>query len=88
MESTNVYISQTGNPYKGACEALDALGFSVRGKRVYIKPNLTGGEPSEKGMTIDIGLVRGVLERLHDCPRRTIGESCSDTIKAFTRNAI
>jgi uncharacterized protein (DUF362 family) len=34
-------------------------------------------------MTIDIGLVRAVLERLHDCPRITIGESCSDTIKAF-----
>ena len=83
MESTNVYISQKDNPYKGACEALDALGFSVRGKRVYIKPNLTGGEPSENGMTIDIGLVRAVLERLHDCPRITIGESCSDTIKAF-----
>ncbi|MCK5286821.1 MAG: DUF362 domain-containing protein, partial [Thermodesulfovibrionia bacterium] len=83
MESTNVYISQKDNPYKGACEALDALGFSVRGKRVYIKPNLTGGEPSENGMTIDIGLVRAVLERLHDCPRITIGESCSDTKKAF-----
>ncbi len=83
MKSTNVYLAQTDNPYKGACEALDALGFSVRGKRVYIKPNLTGGQPSEKGMTVDIGLVRAVLERLYDCPRITIGESCSDTVKAF-----
>jgi uncharacterized protein (DUF362 family) len=83
MKNTNVYLAHTYNPYKGACEALDALGFSVRGKRVYIKPNLTGGQPSKKGMTVDIGLVRAVLERLHDCPQITIGESCSDTMQAF-----
>ncbi len=82
MNST-VYLARTNNPYQGACEALDALKFSVTGKRVYIKPNLTGGEPSDRGMTIDIGLVRAVLERLHDCPKITIGESCSDTVKAF-----
>jgi uncharacterized protein (DUF362 family) len=83
MSNTDVYLANTGNPYKGASEALDALGFSVRGKRVYIKPNLTGGRPANEGMTSDIGLVRAVLERLHDCPQITIGESCSDTITAF-----
>ena len=83
MKSADVYIAKTNDAYQGACEALDALKFRVRGKKVYIKPNLTGGEPSDKGMTVDIGLVRAVLERLHDCPRVTIGESCSDTIKAF-----
>ncbi len=83
MKIANVYIAKTNDAYQGACEALDALKFSVRGEKVYIKPNLTGGEPSDKGMTVDIGLVRAVLERLHDCPRITIGESCSDTLKAF-----
>jgi len=83
MVSTTVYLAKADNPYKGACEALDALGFNVRGKSVYIKPNLTGGLLSENGMTVDIGLIRAVLERLYDCPRITIGESCSDTKKAF-----
>jgi len=83
MNSTDVYLAKTGNAYKGACEALDALGFGVERKKVYIKPNLTGGRPASEGMTADIGLVRAVLERLHDCPRITIGESCSDTDTAF-----
>jgi uncharacterized protein (DUF362 family) len=83
MKISDVYVARTNDPYKGACEALDALGFSVSGKRVYIKPNLTAGRPSKDGLTVDTGLVRAVLERLHDCPRITIGESCSDTIKAF-----
>lgn len=83
MKISDVYVARTNDPYKGACEALDALGFRVSGKRVYIKPNLTGGRPSRDGLTVDTGLVRAVLERLHDCPRITIGESCSDTIKAF-----
>lgn len=83
MNSTDVYLARTENAYKGACDALDALGFRVVGKKVYIKPNLTGGRPSREGMTADIGLVRAVLERLHDCPRITIGESCSDTDTAF-----
>jgi len=83
IKKTNVYIATAKDPYMGGCEALDALGFSVKGKRVYIKPNLTGGEPSEKGMTVDIGVIRAVLERLSDCPQITIGESCSDTLKAF-----
>ncbi len=83
MNNTTVYIAQTNEPYRGACEALDALNFGVRGKSVYIKPNLTGGQPSEKGLTVDIGIVRAVLERLSDCSKITIGESCSDTAKAF-----
>lgn len=83
MKSTTVYLAKTDDPYKGAREALKALKFSVKEKKVYIKPNLTGGEPSHKGMTVDIGLVRAVLECLHDCPGITIGESCSDTQKAF-----
>jgi uncharacterized protein (DUF362 family) len=83
VKKTDVYLARADDPYKGACEALDALGFHVAGKRVYIKPNLTGGRPSREGMTVDIGMVRAVLERLHDCPRITIGESCSDTLKAF-----
>jgi uncharacterized protein (DUF362 family) len=83
MGSATVYLAKADNPYQGACEALDALGFNVRGKSVYIKPNLTGGLPSNRGLTVDIGLVRAVVERLHDCPRITIGESCADTRKAF-----
>jgi uncharacterized protein (DUF362 family) len=83
MSKTDVYLAKTNDAYQGACEALDALGFSVSGKSVYIKPNLTGGRPSRDGLTADIGSVRAVLERLHDCPRITIGESCSDTTNAF-----
>ena len=83
MENSDVYLANTGNAYKGACEALDALKFSLSEKKVYIKPNLTGGRPANEGMTSDIGIVRAVLERLHDCPQITIGESCSDTITAF-----
>lgn len=80
---TKVYVASADDAYKGTCEALDALGFSIRGRRVYIKPNLTGARPSKDGMTVDIGAVRAVLERLHDCPEITIGDSCSDTDKAF-----
>ncbi len=83
MSKTDVYLAKTDDAYQGTCEALDALGFSVSGKSVYIKPNLTGGRPSCDGLTTDIGSVRAVLERLHDCPRITIGESCSDTTNAF-----
>lgn len=83
MKSPDVYIAKTDDAYVGACEALDGVGFSVSGKRVYIKPNLTGGRPSRDGLTADVGIVRAVLERLHDCPQITIGESCSDTEKAF-----
>jgi uncharacterized protein (DUF362 family) len=83
MNISNLYLAKTSDAYQGACESLDALGFSVSGKRVYIKPNLTGGLPSRNGLTVDIGIVRAVLERLHDCPQITIGESCSDTAAAF-----
>lgn len=83
MAKTDVYLAKTEDPYIGACKALDALGFSVTGKSVYIKPNLTGGRPCYEGMTVNTGLVRAVIERLHDCPRITIGESCSDTVRAF-----
>ncbi len=81
--SDDVYIARTEDAYRGACEALDGVGFSVSGKRVYIKPNLTGGRPSRDGLTIDTGIVRAVLERLHNCPGITIGESCSNTADAF-----
>lgn len=83
MKNIDVYLAKTNDAYQGASEALDALGFKVSGKRVYIKPNLTGGRPSADGLTVDAGMVRAVLERLHDCPQITIGESCSDTVKAF-----
>ncbi len=83
MKIEDVYLAKTNDAYLGACEALDALKFSVSGKRVYIKPNLTGGRPAKDGLTIDTGAVRAVLERLHDCPQITIGESCSDTTSAF-----
>ena len=80
---TDVCLAKTDDAYTGTCEALDELKFSVTGKRVYIKPNLTGGRPSRDGLTVDTGTVRAVLERLHDCPQITIGESCSDTTTAF-----
>ncbi len=83
MNNTDVYLAKTEDAYEGTSRALDELGFSISGKKVYIKPNLTGGRPSRDGLTIDIGPVRAVLERLHDCPEVTIGESCSDTIQAF-----
>jgi len=83
MNYSDVYLAKTDDPYQGACDALDALSFSVTGRSVYIKPNLTGGRPSCDGMTTDIGLVRAVVERLHDCSKVTIGESCSDTDKGF-----
>jgi uncharacterized protein (DUF362 family) len=81
---TEVYVAKTDDPYKGACEVLDALGFRVRGRKVFVKPNLTGAEPASKGLTVDIGVVRAVLERLEDCPLITIGESCSKTDRAFS----
>jgi uncharacterized protein (DUF362 family) len=83
MNTSDIYLARTSDAYQGACEALDALKFNVTGKRVYIKPNLTGGRPARDGLTIDTGSVRAVLERLHDCPQITIGESCSDTASAF-----
>jgi uncharacterized protein (DUF362 family) len=83
VKETTVYLAKTDDPYEGACKALDALGFGIKGKSVYIKPNLTGGRPSHEGMTVDIGLIKAILERLQDCPKITIGDSCSDTTKAF-----
>ena len=83
MKYSDVYLAKTNDAYQGASEALDGLNFSVKGKRVYIKPNLTGGRPGCDGLTVDTGTVRAVLERLHDCPQITIGESCSDTTSAF-----
>ena len=80
---TEVFIAKTQDPYQGACEVLDQLGFRVTGRRVFIKPNLTGCRPSEDGMGVDTGLVRAVLERLVDCPVITIGESCSKTERSF-----
>ena len=81
--NTTVYLAKTQDPYQGACSVLDAAGFRVWGKKVFIKPNLTGCRPSEEGMGVDIGLVRAVLERLEDCPVITIGESCSKTDRSF-----
>lgn len=78
-----VYISKTQDPYLGACEVLENLNFQVTGRKVFIKPNLTGCRPSEEGMGVDIGMVRAVLERLVDCPVITIGESCSKTDRSF-----
>jgi uncharacterized protein (DUF362 family) len=80
-----VYIAETQDPYQGACEALDAIGFKVRNRKVFIKPNLTGALPSAQGLTVDTGIVRAVVERLVDCPKVTIGESCGNTDKAFER---
>jgi uncharacterized protein (DUF362 family) len=80
---SDVYLARTRDAYEGTCEALDGLNFSLSGKNVYIKPNLTGGRAAEDGLTVDTGSVRAVLERLHNCPRITIGESCSDTVTAF-----
>jgi|Deesub1362A_J573_1020465.scaffolds.fasta_scaffold00253_7 uncharacterized protein (DUF362 family) len=82
MKAT-VYIARCDDPYRGTTEALDALNFRIEGRRVYIKPNLTGARPSNEGMTVDIGAVRAVLERLNGCPEITIGESCGDTDRAF-----
>lgn len=82
---TNVHIVKTADAYKGACEVLDALNFRVTGRRVFIKPNLTGAAPAEKGLTVDTGCVRAVLERLVDCPVVTIAESCSKTDLAYER---
>ena len=61
-----VYIAKTQDPYRGAAAVLDRLNFSVKGKKVFIKPNLTGCRPSCEGMGVDTGLVRAVLERLVD----------------------
>ncbi len=80
---TRVHVARTQDPYRGAGEVLDALAFKVRGKRVFIKPNLTGNRPSHEGMGVDTGMVRAVLERLEDCPEIAIGESCSKTDRAF-----
>ena len=55
---TEVFIAKTQDPYQGACEVLDQLGFRVTGRRVFIQPNLTGCRPSEDGMGVDTGLVR------------------------------
>lgn len=81
--ANEVYLASAQDAYQGTCEVLDALGFEVSGKRVFIKPNLTGARDSSAGLTVDIGSVRAVLERLKDCPVITIGESCSRTDRAF-----
>lgn len=80
-----VYITKAQDPYLGAAEVLDGLRFKVTGKKVFIKPNLTGCRPACDGMGVDIGMVRAVLERLIDCPVITIGESCSKTDQSFEK---
>jgi len=80
---TEVYAAASPDAYRGTCEVLDALGFRCTGRKVLIKPNLTGALPGDRGLTVDIGAVRALVERLSDCPVITIAESCSKTDRAF-----
>jgi uncharacterized protein (DUF362 family) len=78
-----VCAARATDAYAGTREVLESLNFQVVGRKVLIKPNLTGAAPAEKGLTVDTGVVRAVLERLKDCPVITIAESCSRTDQAF-----
>jgi uncharacterized protein (DUF362 family) len=82
-EKATIHVARAKDAYEGACEVLDTLGFRVEGRKVFIKPNLTGARPGRDGLTVDTGAVRAVLERLVGCPVVTIGESCSRTDRAF-----
>lgn len=82
-----VVIAKEKDVYNSAKKVLELLNFSLEGKKVFIKPNLTTGHPPESGITTDKEIVRAVLERLKRC-EITIGDGSggSDTFKAMHDN--
>ncbi len=84
MPEETVFISRGKDPYKAAKKALDYFDFSVKNKKVLIKPNLTVCQPPQKGITTDPLIVKAVLERLKNC-NITIADASYDTKLSFER---
>lgn len=76
-----VFIEKGFDPYKTTKKLLKKINFSVKGKKVFIKPNLTLSSVS-KSINTDVGVVKAVLEKLKDCDV-LIGDGGFDTEKAF-----
>ncbi len=76
-----VFIQSGNDSYKTAKKILEKINFSVRNKKVLIKPNLTF--PSEsKSVNTDVGVVKAVIEKLKDCDT-LVGDGGYDTEKTF-----
>ncbi len=79
--SQKVFIQSGNDPYKTTKKILERMNFSVKSKKVLIKPNLTF--PSEsKSINTDFGVVKAVIERLKDCDI-FVGDGGYDTENAF-----
>ncbi len=83
----HVAIVKGDDAYEAAKKALRLLKFSVKNKKVLIKPNLCVSASSSSGVTTDAGVCRAVLERMKGC-EAVIGESngLGDVMKAFRKN--
>lgn len=81
-----VQIEKGKDPYRTASRVLDNLNFSMKNKSILIKPNLVTEDGPETGITTDSGVVKAVLERLHDCNIIIGGGSTERTMKAFRKN--
>ncbi|MEM4389564.1 MAG: DUF362 domain-containing protein [Candidatus Micrarchaeia archaeon] len=79
-----VYLIRSSDAYAGARSLLAKLNFSLRKKRVLIKPNLTVNASPKSGITPDVGLGRAVLERLEDCDVVIGDAGTGDTEGALT----
>lgn len=81
MKASKVFIQKGSNPYNTTKKLLKKMKFSVKGKRVLIKPNLTF--PSEsKSINTDVSVIKAVVERLKNC-EILVGDGGYNTEKAF-----
>jgi uncharacterized protein (DUF362 family) len=76
-----VYIRKGKSPYKTTKELLDAMKFSIKGKRVFIKANV---HPAKIPST-DVNVIRAVVDRLKNC-EIVVGGNVGIMGESFTIN--
>ena len=80
-----VYIERGEEAYTATQRLLERMKFQLRGKDVFVKPNLVNEKSAAQGVTSDLGVCRAVLERLEGC-RVTLGDAGGDTKKSLKKN--
>ncbi|MBI3091767.1 MAG: DUF362 domain-containing protein [Candidatus Tectomicrobia bacterium] len=80
-----VFLQRGDGAYGAARRLLERMGFGLRGKRVFVKPNLVNAKSAAEGVTTDLGVCRAIFERLEDC-RVTLGDAGGDTKASLRRN--
>ena len=62
--NSRVLVRTVSDLPAAVAESLDFLDFDFHGKRVWVKPNLLGSLPPERGVTTDPRIVRACVEQL------------------------